>query len=135
MNINLFIINETILDLEIFTNSLLETTKYITYSRLTSLNEINNNIEVLELSLIDNLIFVFCNKNNDDEYIGNHSIFDIEFNKLLSEIISKYKIKNIDFLACNLLSQNRYINYFNYLQEKNNISIRATDKLIGNGNN
>ena len=131
---NLFLIDINIPNIHKFTESLNTNCKYIIYkNNSNTFNDINTKIKKLNNNF-KNLIFVFKNEYNPADFLieknkGSNINSILDFIKTL---IKKYSISNIDFLACNLLKSQDWINFFNTIMTENKVVIRASNNLTGN---
>jgi len=139
---NLLLIDEKIPSNDLFIMGISDDTKYITYSITDTFEKLTEKIDNFGLDAIENIGFVFVdertplkmfvscntfisfsgnviNKNNTTEFIKN--------------IVSKYKTKNLDFLACNLLSYAIWKKYFEFIMSENEgLVVRASNDRTGN---
>lgn len=139
---NLLLIDSEIPGLDIFMKSCNTKTKFIVYNtKLVTFQMLDKKIATLNISRYNNLGFVFVNDYNIEKLFVDSNPF-ISYNQdgildnlstsYITYLIKKYQIKTIDFLACNLLGQRIWKNYFDYIAIKNNVKVRASDDLTGN---
>ncbi len=141
---NLLLIDETIPMLEKFKNGINQNTKIVTYSISDSFENLNKKIEEFELNEIENIGFVFIDDNTPLKMFVSYNTY-ISFDytginennttNFIKEIIKKYSVKKLDFLACNLLSYPLWKSYFDYLMKENEgLIVRASNDRTGNLN-
>ena len=128
---NLLLIDCSIPYCDDFVNSLNDNTKCVVYNCKDTVKTIKNNILKLNIDKINNLGFVFVESGNY-KMIGNTEVKSDEMKLFVHEIVLKYDIKTIDFLACNLLNFDKWKNYFNFLQTDNNVIVRGSNNVTGN---
>lgn len=155
---NLLLVDDSIYGLSTFLNSINLNTKYVIYNTIDNLDTIIKQINELNTINFDNIAFIFSSnnnyieskifldnkqfisyiiENNDTQLINNQEniiIIENEVTIFIKYLINRYSVKNIDFLACNLLSNKIWKSYFEYLQldNKDNIIIRASNDKTGN---
>ena len=131
---NVLLIDDAIADLNIFTNGINDKTKYIIYNYGNTFVEIKNKVDELMLDTFDTLGFVFYDNHMDMQMFLESQFFKqsdkiLEFIKNLVEI---YKVKTIDFLACNLLNYPSWKDYFALLNKSFGVDVRASNDKTGN---
>jgi hypothetical protein len=144
--INILLIDKDVKDYQIFYNSVNYKTFPIVYSSSQSTKtEILNLIKSKFTGFCINRI-AFCFESslentklfldNDPFFTSNDLLNDvttysnnIEF---IISLINEFKIKNIDFLACNTLNYPNWVNYYNILSNKTNVIIGASNDKTGN---
>lgn len=131
---NLLLIDDTILDIQIFINGINDKTKYVTYNYENTFEEIENKISELTVDEFNIIGFVFCDRHINTQIFLEYEFFN-KSEKILNfmkHLIEKYKIKIIDFLACNLLLYAEWKEYFELLNKMFDIAIRASNDKTGN---
>lgn len=139
---NLLLIDSEIPGLDIFMKSCNSNTKFVVYnSKLVTFQMLDKKIYELKVSKYNNLGFAFVNDSNVEKLFVNNTRF-ISYNQsgildnlstsYITYLIRKYQIKTIDFLACNLLLEPLWKNYFDYISTRNNVKVRASNDLTGN---
>jgi alpha-tubulin suppressor-like RCC1 family protein len=137
MTTNFLLISTKISSLNIFLDGV--SCGYYVYSPSTTFLEI---IDVLDKYTHDNnksinsLGIVFDTSNIDTIFLNFNTFItkDLPNNitRFFEKIVGRYKLKTLDFLACNLLLHNYWRTYFYYLYKTLNIPIRASIDLTGN---
>ena len=141
--INLLFIDSQTPSVNQFTDGCNENTRYIIYdSNKDTFEKLKQKTNDLNLSNIDNLGFVFVDDHNPLKFFVSFNSF-ISFDQtgikennttiFIKELVTKYNIKTIDFLACNLLSYPEWKSYFDYLMYNNSgVIVRASNDQTGN---
>jgi len=110
------------------------------YSSNDDLGELEIQINNLSNTSFDNLCFIFSEEKGDilfvsmDNFVFKHNdeVHFNQTNKFIKRLVEKFSIKNIDFLACNLLNKSDWQQYFQFLITNLNVSVRASDDNTGN---
>ncbi len=144
---NLLLVDSTIPSLNTFLDGVNQNTKTVTYSIEDTFESLKEKIDNLGILNFDYMGFVFQDKHyffqkfiSDNSFITlqNNNINIIEENNttlLIKELVRKYSIKTLDFLACNLLNYPEWKNYFDYLMKENEgLLVRASNDKTGNLN-
>ena len=70
-----------------------------------------------------------------DVYLRDPKLYSwYEFIKTINYIKSTYELEDLDFISCNLASNNDYTFVFNKLEKILNIKVNGSSKTVGNGN-
>jgi len=139
---NLLLIDETIPSLGIFIEGINEDTKYVTYSVTDTFEQLMDKIAGLGQDTFSNVGFVFTDERTPLKMFISYNTF-ISFsgntiNKnnttdFIKNLVSTYQVKNLDFLACNLLSYDIWKKYFEFLMQDNlGLIVRASNDNTGN---
>jgi alpha-tubulin suppressor-like RCC1 family protein len=140
---NLLLIDKQIPDADKFITSLNESTKYVTYdTREDTFEILNSKIQDLGVSNFENLGFVFMGEHGPFKFFVSYNSF-ISFDEtgikennttnFIKNLVTLYNIKTIDFLACNLLRDDIWKDYFDYLMNNNTgLVVRASNDKTGN---
>jgi len=67
---------------------------------------------------------------NKPVFLDNNPLF--ESSSFIVELIKKFKVANIDFLACNTLQSQEWKNYYSALQRDTSVIVGASDDKTGN---
>lgn len=139
---NLLLIDSEIPGLDIFMKSSNSNTRFVVYNtKQVTFQMLDKQIARLNISRYNNLGFVFVNEYDIGKLFvenkpflshGASGIIDNLTTSYITYLIRKYKIKTIDFLACSLLGEPIWKNYFNYIAIKNNVKVRASNDSTGN---
>jgi alpha-tubulin suppressor-like RCC1 family protein len=139
---NLLLIDSEIPGLDIFMNSCNSNTKYVVYhNEKVTFQMMDKKIASLNISRYNYLGFVFTNDHNVDKiFIENKPYITHNGNIILNNtttnfinyLVKKYYISTIDFLACSLLSEIIWKNYFDFIKIQSNVIVRASNDLTGN---
>ncbi len=141
---NLLLVDSTVFEVGLFTRSCNENTKFVIYdSHIDTFETVRQKIANLNIDKFDNLAFAFIDTHNFLNFFVSNNTF-ISFNsegiqsnpttEFIKELVTKYNISTIDFLACNLLRYPQWKQYFDYLANENKIKIRASNDRTGNLN-
>jgi alpha-tubulin suppressor-like RCC1 family protein len=139
---NLLLIDSEIPGLDIFMKSCNSKTKFVVYnSKLVTFQMLDKKIASLNITRYNNLGFVFVNEydigklfveNTPFVSYNQDAILDNMSTSYITYLIRKYQIKTVDFLACSLLSEPIWKQYFDYMMIKNNVKVRASNDSTGN---
>lgn len=142
---NILFVDKTIMDFDNFFNAINSDTLGIAYSVQSSSYSIIEIIEnlVLENEKIERIGFAFDNSNyNSKHFVDDAPFFtDNDLSKtsnysinvaLILWICNKLKIKQIDWLMCNSLQYDNWLKYYNFLRNKTNLTIGASNDKTGN---
>jgi alpha-tubulin suppressor-like RCC1 family protein len=139
---NLLLIDSSIPDVDTFVNGLNSNSHGVLYSIEDSFESLKEKIAALHISNFDNVALVFVDEHSPLKMFVSYNTF-ISFNEtgiiennttaFLKEIVDTYNVKNLDFLACNLLSYSEWKSYFEYLMAQNSgLVVRASEDRSGN---
>ena len=131
---NLLLIDDTIMDIKIFTDSINDKTKYVIYNYNNTFEEITDKISELSVDVFEIIGFVFYDNHSNEQLFLEREYFK-QSDKILDfikNLIELYKIKIIDFLACNLLKYPSWNTYFALLDKLYSVKIRASNDRTGN---
>jgi hypothetical protein len=140
---NLLLIDSSIREFSLFTNSINSNTLFISYDYTTdTISDILLRIQSLNQTSFTYLGIVFEDDTTYNKLIAINEPF-LSFNEqnqiipnnvtsFIKTLVNTYSITTIDFLACNLLSYPLWHSYFDYLITDNNIFVRASNNLTGN---
>ena len=132
------LIDKSLPSYETFSNSVNSDTFPIVYSTLSSKTELltlleNNfsNISRLCLAFSSTLASPSVFLNSELLFNNGANMYNDNVN-LLIDIIKKFSVQNIDFLACNTLKYDSWKNYFSVLAEQTNVTVGASNNKTGN---
>ena len=146
---NLLLVDDTLVDLELFTTAVNENTKVVQYGSDESLETLTKKIADLSVVEFNVLGFAFVNEGSLNKSFVRGTSFvkyerddkkklfvvsntTTEFIKLL---VNTYNIKTIDFLGCSLLSDKNWEKYFAFIvkdNESKGVKVRASKDKTGN---
>jgi len=139
---NLLLIDSEIPGLDIFMKSCNQNTKFVVYhTKFVTFQMLDKKISSLNVYRYNNLGFVFVNDYTNKLFLDNKPFINYNENREIIEntttnfikyLVKRYSIKNIDFLACNLLNDFFWKKYFEFIKKQNNIQVRASDDTTGN---
>ena len=139
---NLLLIDNEIPGLDLFIKSCNSNTKCVVYdTKHVTLPMLDKYITSLNITKYNYLGFVFVNDNNIHKlFVDNKpfisyndwGIMDNYTTNFIKYLIKKYTIKTVDFLACNLLNEPIWKQYFDFIQSLNHIIVRASNDRTGN---
>jgi len=126
---NILLIDTKVKDYHVFVESSNDDTLPIIYNETTSRDELagvlKNQIEIERVGIVFEKLSTYTFLNGED-------IFNSSNREFLIDIIHQYKIKNIDFLACETLLQDEWKEFYNDLREKTGVIVGASNNKTGN---
>ena len=144
---NILLIENTVPSYLTFVNSTNSNTFPIVYSTNSSKKELLEFLEI-NFSVINRIAICFAisTKGETKIFLDNEPLFldyEVEPNNNVEEpyssniafmlnLIYNFKISNIDFLGCNSLQYQNWVDYYELLQEKTDIIIGASNDRTGN---
>jgi BspA type Leucine rich repeat region (6 copies)/Domain of unknown function (DUF4347) len=137
---NILLIDSSVIDYQIFVDSVNSSTFPIVYSYNSSKTDLDNLLNTLfSQSTLKRLAFCFhCSGNNPNWFLDlkplflNNEVEPYSENvQYLLDLIKIHNISNVDFLACNTLKYDNWKQYFAIFQEKN-IVVGASNDPTGN---
>jgi len=134
---NILFIDKSVEEYQLFVDSANDTTFPIVYDKQNSKNEILDLIQ-LNFTKINRIAFVFHGQPNyiflDEQplFITNETVPFSENVAFIVDIINKYEIQNIDYLACNTLKYPNWVDYYSLLEDNTNVIVGASDNYTGN---
>jgi len=141
---NLLLIDETIPSKELFIEGINEDTKFITYSITDTFEKLTEKINNFNIDSFSNVAFVFVDDRTPLKMFVSYNTFisysgDVinqnNTTDFIKNLVSKYSVKNLDFLACNLLSYDIWKRYFEFIMNDNEgLIVRASNDRTGNLN-
>ena len=122
---NILLIDNSIQDYQTMVDSVNSDTIAIVYSNHSTKEELSNVLS--NFTIISRIGFAFsCNSNNCPVFfLDNKPLFSFDYSIVdnnsenllfLIEIIQKYNVKHVDYLACNTLNYPQWHNYYNILK-------------------
>ena len=128
---NIIFINKKLHDSNIFIDSCNDSTLPILYSKNTLREEIIETLRThFQNSIVQRLGLAF--ESSQTIFFNNESIFDSPNTQFLIDIIKEFQIKNIDFLACNTLLEDRWKELYGLLNNETGIIVGASNNRTGN---
>lgn len=148
---NLLFVHDSVLEIQNYIN---DNTNAIVYDRVTNSEQLYSFI-ISNFINVKRIAFVFHNT-NEHMFIHHDLLFtsqDLEENTtvklrkylidnikpnfsrnllFVTDLIKHYNLKNVDFLACSLLANERWKKYFNILKVYTGVDIGASDDNTGN---
>jgi len=110
---NLLFIDPSVRDYQVFVDSVNTDTYPILYDE----------IDFPDLGTFERIGIVFT---NTPDLLGN------SFFTSLPDVIRKYQVSVVDFLACNTLLDPAWLDYYEFLKSETGVTIGASDDLTGN---
>jgi hypothetical protein len=135
---NVLLINREVESYQTFVDSANSSTFPIVYSVGSS------KIELLELlknkfSKISRIGLVFYSSEEDTKMFMDREFLFTDSNNVDDEniqfminLIKEFQVQNIDYLACNALNHQNWVNYFNLLANNTGVVVGASDNKTGN---
>jgi hypothetical protein len=135
---NLVLIDSLLYDSQLFVNSCNSNTLPIIYSYNSTHKDLIDAIRT-NFTKIDRISFVFHDSvQNGKIFLENTILVDsnnikesINF-KFLVSIINEFKVKNVDFLACNTLQYDEWKLFYHYLTQATGVTVGASNDKTGN---
>jgi len=137
--LNLLLIDNVITDYQTLVDSVNESTLTIVYSysmtKTELISEINKNFTTITR------VGIICHSNGTEitTFLDNQPFFlDSEISpysenlQFLIDAIKDFKVKNIDFLACNTLNYSNWKNNYEILTKETGVIVGASDDPTGN---
>lgn len=135
---NILFIDKRVKEFEYIVNSVNQYTFPIVYSSNSSKNDVDSLLAKLSISSINRVGLLFVSSEDkpklflDDEILFSNAN-DVNGNmEWIKNVIQKYQVKNIDFLACDTLQYSNWKNYYTYLATNTGVIVGASDNKTGN---
>ena len=129
----ILLIDKNVFDYEVFVQSTNDTTLPIVYDESIKRNDFMSLLQ--KNKTIDRIGFCF-DYTREYVFFNNELLFEtgIKNNntQFIITITNNFKIKNIDFLACNTLSDKNWVDFYDIIFKETGIKIGASDDLTGN---
>jgi len=125
---NILLVDNNINESQIFVNSCNDNTKSFKYNTQTTEQDIINFLSTF--NEVDRLCFIF-DYTHDYYFLGKPLFNSLSF---LVNLINGHNIKHIDFLACETLLDNDYLNFYDNLIKQTGITVGASRDKTGNIN-
>jgi hypothetical protein len=137
---NILLIDSSVEDYQTIVDSVNSNTMAIVYSYSSTKEDLS--MVLSNFTSISRIAFAFCSNANNCPvtFLDNNPFFLIspiidnssENLLFLIDIFEKYNVQHVDYLACNTLEYIEWNNYYNYLIEKTNTVIGASNDKTGN---
>lgn len=136
---NVLLIDSTVQDYQTIVDSVNSNTMAIVYSHSSTKEDLS--MVLNNFTSISRIAFAFSsNQNFPVTFLDNQPFFlyspivdnSSENLLFLIDIFEKYNIQNADYLGCNTLEYVEWNNYYNYLIQKTNTVIGASNDKTGN---
>ena len=133
---NVLLVDNTIKDVNMFTNSVNSNTFPIIYSYTSTKIELLNVLKK-NFKTINRIGLCFTSSlKNTKSFLDNKPFFETgpysENVEFLISIIKEFNVKNIDWLACDTLNYPNWVNFYNILKCETNVIIGASNNKTGN---
>ena len=136
---NILLINRAVKNFEEFVNSANENTFPIVYSYKSTKEDLLALLKA-NFTSISRIGILFTNvENTVPKFLDNKPLFiedeeDInsENVKFIIDIINDFQVKNIDYLACDTLNNDKYVQYYNILTTNTGTTLGASNDKTGN---
>ena len=138
---NILLIDQSIKNSQIFSDSVNADTFPITYSTTSTKSELLTLLKTNFIS-IDRLAICFTTGSKTKKFLDNQPFFTKEETTssgsysenltFLIALIKEFNVKNIDFLACNTLNYPNWVNYYSILTKETTIIVGASNDKTGN---
>ena len=130
---NIVFIDKRLKDLDNVIASINTNNYYIVYSNTSTMDELRTLLQ--KFSKIDRISFMFgLNRRKPDEkvFLENKSFGHDVTIQCIEEIIKTYRVRNVDFLACNTLEHDYWKNIYAKLQSDTGVIVGASNNETGN---
>ena len=124
---NVILIDSSLLDYQVFVNSVNASTIPILYSKTTTRAEILSQLSTY--TSIDRIAIAFSN-DGFNLFLENQTFFD-NMNFII-QLIQQYSVKHIDYLACNTLNFSAWVQYYNTIADQTGVIVGASNNTTGN---
>jgi len=136
---NLLLIDSIVAESQLFFDSSNQNTFSVIYSNNSNRSDFMKLLQEKFANGLERIAFVFHDNIKDGKTFLNQELFFSEdFNsysantQLLIDIIKKYGVKNIDFLACNSLNYANWVNFYDMLAKETGVIVGASNDKTGN---
>ena len=142
---NLLLIDSIVSESQLFFDSSNSNTFPIIYSNNSNREDFMKLLEEKFSNGLERIAFVFHDNIKDGKTFLNQELFfsesDIQEKKissyspntqLLIDVIKKFGVKSIDFLACNSLNYGNWVNFYELLRKETNVIVGASNDKTGN---
>ena len=136
---NLLLIDSIVAESQLFFDSSNQNTFSVIYSNNSNRNDFIQLLENKFSNGLERIAFVFHDNIKDGKVFLNQELFFSEdFNsystntQILIDIIKKFGVKNIDFLACNSLNYANWVNFYDLLAKETGVIVGASNDKTGN---
>ena len=136
---NLLLIDSIVAESQLFFDSSNQNTFPIIYSNNSNREDFIQLLENKFSNGLERIAFVFHDNIKDGKAFLNQELFFSEdFNsyspntQLLIDIIKKFGVKYVDFLACNSLNYANWVNFYELLRKETNVIVGASNDKTGN---
>jgi len=136
---NILLIDSSVKDSQTFVNSVNSSTLPIVYSIMSCKKDLLTLLE-RNFSSISRIALVFnSNLGNNKMFLDRKPLFlnsetdpyseNVEF---IIQVIKEFQVKNIDYLGCNTLNYNNWVNYYTLLTQQTGVIVGASNDKTGN---
>jgi hypothetical protein len=136
---NLLLIDSIVSESQLFYDSSNSNTFPVIYSNNSNRADFIQLLENKFVNGLERIAFVFHDNIKNGKAFLNQELFFLEdFNsfspntQLLIDIIKKFGVKNVDFLACNSLNYPNWVNFYNLLANETGVIVGASNDKTGN---
>lgn len=136
---NLLLIDSIVSESNLFYTSSNSNTFPIIYSYNSNRDDLNKLLDDKFSNGLERIAFVFHDNIKDGKTFLNQELFFLEDGntfspntQLLIDIIKKFGVKNVDFLACNSLNYPNWVRFYNLLTKETGVIVGASNNLTGN---
>jgi hypothetical protein len=130
---NVLLIDRDVLDYQVFVDAVNSSTFPIVYSRSSSQDKL---ITLLRKHFVEihriGICFASTLEGPSQLFFENMAYSSNENNGFISNIITEFRVKNIDYLACNTLQSSEWSSYYNMLSQSTGVIVGASDDVTGN---
>lgn len=132
-------IDSSVKDYQTFVNSVNSSTFPIVYATSSTKTELLTLLQTVFKS-IDRICIVFAsNLGNIRLFLDNKPLFDenesvpySENLQFMIDVIKSFGVKHVDYLACDTLKYQKYLDYYKLLEQNTGVIVGASDDKTGN---
>lgn len=138
---NVLLIDSSVKNYQTFVDSVNKSTYPIIYSTSSTKTELLTLLQtVFSGKSIDRICIVFASNlgnvrmflDNKPLFVENESVPYSENLQFIIDIIKEFRVKNIDYLACDTLKYQKYLDYYRLLEQNTGVIVGASDDKTGN---
>jgi hypothetical protein len=136
---NLLLIDSIVSESQLFYDSSNQNTFSVIYSNNSNRADFMKLLQEKFANGLDRIAFVFHDNIKDGKtFLNQEFFFSEDFNsysentQLLIDIIKKFGVKNIDFLACNSLNYANWVKFYDLLAKETGVIVGASNDKTGN---
>ena len=110
---NVMLIDSSVPDAQLFVSSVNSNTLPIMYSRSTTKTDIRDQLK--EFTTIQRIGIVFVNAGPPQMFLDNESFTTNDNTSFMTSLVQDFHVERVDYLGCNTLKDDEWVNYYNTL--------------------